>query len=121
MEPVCSECAPHNSHLIALCLVLRTGRFVLLVLQPPQQVLADSDRGPQLGPQLLRFISQRVAQHVSGGLRSVPLGQRGAKVLDLLVLHVFGPLPDALQVLLLLTQLLLQPLDLLQKAGQDRG
>ena len=118
-------CYDYNiTHLLSplLRLFLLRQTSLLLFLQSAQQLLAYPDCRCQLGSQLVCFLHQGVAQQSSGGLRSIPLLQRSPQPLDLLVLLMLWLEGEGLQLPLLLSQLLLQPLDLLwgERVGRER-
>lgn len=104
-----------HTHLFGVLLAVSAP---LLSLQPGQQLLAHLHCGPQLAAHLVGLLSQRRAEHGPSGLGGLPLLQSGAQPVYLQVLLVVWLTPEPLQLLLLLLELRVQPLDFL---GQGVG
>ncbi len=107
------------THLICFSSLIRHGCLAFLFIQPPQKLLAHLHGGPQLCLQLLGFFSERVAKDSPGGLCPIAICQGEAQTLDLPFFLLVWSLPDGLQLLILLLQLFLQPLDLLEQANSQ--
>lgn len=111
-----SKHSPGVTHLLSVLLLrhnLRLFCSLLPFLQPGKQLLAHLHRCAKVAAQLISLLCQGCAEYSSGGLRPLLLLQGGAQPLDLLVLFVVRLTPDALQLQLLLSEVQVQPLDLL--------